>query len=1000
MLAIEARFCPECGARLPPSANDADDAGVSAATPGGSDSGLSDPFEKETLDQDELATPALPPAVVPQQSRKKKLSLESGQDFGSYRLIGRLGKGGFGQVWEADSLQTGRRVALKVLMAATSEKQIERFKREGRLAASLSHPNCVYVFSAEEIEGYPTIAMELMPGGTLQDRLNKDGRLPYRKAVDYMLQIIDGLEAAAAVGVIHRDVKPSNCFVDTSGSARIGDFGLSKTLEVDSDLTAIGSFLGTPAFSSPEQVKGRNVDSLSDIYSVGATLYTLLTGKPPFMGEGGAQVLARILSEPPTPISEHEVQVPRGLQQVVMRLLAKDKSRRYPSYGALRGALLPYSSRGLAAGGRGARLVAVSIDFIAIQVALGLLRGSEYFLNPVTLLNQLIEWSLTLVYFASQEWLWGRTVGKRLLSLRVETVGGGPPAFGSVLFRAGFFTGVLYTPIIILIAASPGVSSQEMSRTLSFWVLGMALPYALLLGTMRRRNGFATLHDLISRTRVRVTAPARSSIPDISSDLTAQAAPSGQLFMPYRNARVVWTTGSESLLLAQDPELRRDVWIHSFQDDARAPAPSSLRQDRPGRLRWLQGLRKAGGNWDAYEVPSGIGLAEWVGVKRRLPWANLRKLLLDLVEELEARQEQAEAAPPLSIRHVWVDGHGQARLMDFPSHLQPGERAEGLPNQDWRAFLHQVLLFGCEGRLLDPEHLDERIPQVPLPEYIRPLVSRICGRSQSLGSPAEVMQDLRSLADKPPGINRKRRIGPLVVTAAPVLIMLFSLVLASFVAGETLRLLRTWRRCGAAIERLDAMGERSEQEATKRALRLLQAHTYAELKEVSTRASDPMAARAATKRLESVGADERAAMETLLRERSPTVGELAEARRRLETVKPSASPWSRTLGWLLFGIAPLSIPALILAPLVRGGALLALFGMSLQTLDGRRAGRPRSLLRAMAVWAPFVLFRFWQPWAVVHIVFPLVLAIGIGYTLARPERGIPDLIAGTHLVPR
>jgi uncharacterized RDD family membrane protein YckC len=997
-LAIEARFCPSCGARLSLPGEGASIEGARLPSRTDIDPGVRDPFEAETLDrnapnQDELQTPAQLPAMVPQPRRT---ALESGQEFGPYRLIRPIGKGGFGQVWEADSLKTGRRIALKVLMTApaATKEQIERFKREGRLAASLSHANCVYVFGAEEIEGRPTISMELMPGGTLQDRLREDGPLPYRKAVDYTLQIIDGLEAAAAAGMIHRDIKPSNCFLDMSGSVRIGDFGLSKTLDMDSDLTATGSFLGTPAFSSPEQIKGRDVDSLSDQYSVGATLYALLVGEPPFAGSDGAQVLARILSEPPRPFSDHRLQIPRGLRQVVMRLLAKDKSRRYPSYAALRSALLPYSTHGLAAGGRGARFIAVSIDFAAIQAALGFISGFAYFLNPATLVYQLMEWALTLVYFANQEWLWGRTVGKRLLSLRVEAIGGGPPAFGQVALRVGFFSIVLYAPIIALIAAYPGISSQELSENLSFWILGMALPYALLLSTMRRRNGFAALHDLASRTRVRLTAPARSSIPDISSGLTAQFEPSVQSFTPYQNARIVWTTESESLLLAHDPELRRDVWIHSFQDDARAPAPSSLRQDRPGRLRWLQGSRKAGNNWDVYEAPSGIGLAEWIRARRRLPWANLSELLLDLAEELEARQAHTTAAPPLSIRHVWVDGHGQARLMDFPSHLQPGERAEGRPSQDWRAFLHQVLLFGCEGRLLEPEHLDQRIPMVPLPEYLRPLVNRMCGRSQPLESPAEVIRELRSLAGKTPKINRLRRLGPLVVTAAPAFFLLSSLAL------ETVRLLRTWRRCSAAIESLDAMGERSDQETKRRALRLLQAHTYAELKDVATRALNPVSTLAATERLESIRAEERAAMEALLREHSPTAGELAEARRQLEAIEPGASPWSRTLRWLLLGIVPLAIPALILAPIVRGAPLLALFGMSLQTHDGRRAGRLRSLLRAMVVWAPFVLFRLWQPWAVFHIVFPLALVIGISYTLARPERGIPDLIVGTHLVPR
>jgi len=243
---------------------------------------------------------------------------EAGRTFGSYRLIRELGRGGFGRVWEAESLETVRRLALKVITEtqAASPEVLQRFEREGRLAASLNHPNCVYVFGAEEVDGYPVITMELMPGGTLQDLLRQRGRLPAKEAVDFILDVIEGLEAANNAGILHRDVKPSNCFLDENGKAKIGDFGLSKTLELDSNVTISGAFIGTPSYASPEQVRGREIDFRSDIYSVGATLYALLTGEPPFVAKRTGEVLARILSEEPTPFSRHRVDVPKGLQRV------------------------------------------------------------------------------------------------------------------------------------------------------------------------------------------------------------------------------------------------------------------------------------------------------------------------------------------------------------------------------------------------------------------------------------------------------------------------------------------------------------------------------------------------------------------------------------------------------------------------------------------------------------------------------------------------------------
>jgi hypothetical protein len=255
------------------------------------------------------------------------------------------------------------------------------------------------------------------------------------------------------------------------------------------------------------------------------------------------------------------------------------------------------------------------------------------------------------------------------------------------------------------------------------------------------------------------------------------------------------------------------------------------------------------------------------------------------------------------------------------------------------------------------------------------------------------------VAARPPAVTRMKRLGPLFLTSLPGLLMLFTLTVAALGAPETMRLAGTLRRSGAALERLAAAGG-PEQEARGEALRLLRAHTYGRLQAVIRSAPDPVAVRVATGALDTVGADERSTMEALLKDRRPSRERLAAARRELEALRPSASLWGLSLGFLLYGIAPLGIPALILAPLVRGGALLALFGVALQTSNGERAGRTRSLLRAVVVWAPILLSRLWQPWIVLHVAFPLVLAAGVGYALARPDRGVADLIAGTHLVPR
>ena len=197
-------------------------------------------------------------------------------DFGRYRVLRLLGRGGMGAVYEAEDLGNGRRVAMKVLgNALESDEARRRFLREGRLAASLNHPHTVYVFGTEEIEDTPVITMELLPGGTLQDRVKASGPMSVPAAVDAILQILSGLEAAYKVGILHRDIKPSNCFTEETGLVKIGDFGLSiSTLaNAEATLSSGNCFLGTPAFSSPEQLRAEPLDVRSEIYSVGATLF-------------------------------------------------------------------------------------------------------------------------------------------------------------------------------------------------------------------------------------------------------------------------------------------------------------------------------------------------------------------------------------------------------------------------------------------------------------------------------------------------------------------------------------------------------------------------------------------------------------------------------------------------------------------------------------------------------------------------------------------------------
>src|SRR5262245_44611088 len=312
--------------------------------------------------------------LLPESEKTGTLQLGQGfpEEFGHYRIVRLLGKGGMGEVYEAEDLESERRVALKVLShSATLPVEKARFLREGRLAASISHPHCVYVYGTEEIQGTPVITMELVPGGTLKDRVKARGPLGVAEAVDVILQVISGLEAAGVAGILHRDIKPSNCFIEGDGHVKIGDFGLSiSTLARDeTHLTAGGTIVGTPAFASPEQLRGDELDVRSDIYSVGATLYYLLCGRAPFEESNVVKLLTTIVEQKPPSPRELRPKVPKGLAAIVMRCLAKNRDGRFDAYASLTRELQAFSSTATTPATMGLRFLAGVIDFLALGVA-------------------------------------------------------------------------------------------------------------------------------------------------------------------------------------------------------------------------------------------------------------------------------------------------------------------------------------------------------------------------------------------------------------------------------------------------------------------------------------------------------------------------------------------------------------------------------------------------------------------------------------------------------
>jgi uncharacterized RDD family membrane protein YckC len=683
--------------------------------------------------------------------------LEPGQIFGRYRIERLIGRGGMGEVYAAEQLDTGRRLALKVLAESLADPHDRaRFLREGQLAASVSHPNSVYVFGSEEIDGIPAITMELLPGGTLKHQVKSHGPMSPTEAVGAILQVLAGLDAAQAAGVLHRDVKPGNCFTDADGTVKVGDFGLSiSTLARDVGQSAVpGGFRGTPQFASPEQLRGAPLDVRSDIYAAGATLFYLLTSRPPFEETDLVTLVARVsVGGPPSP-RQFQPLVPRGLARVVLQCLARDPDARPASYATLTRALRPYAGVSSAPANLGVRLIAglldaglVALVYTAVMSAIVSSRGLQ------TRPPSRVTWLLLLAsvtYFSLIEGLWSASVGKRLCGLRVVRMDGGKRVGSRALVRA-----VLY---YVGDAASrlPSVVAIASTVSLEGFLIGLTplVFVSVLFSTARRHNGFAALHDLITGTRVVARIPAEAARPVDTSQADVHAtsvslAPRG----PFEISGLLCLTDTGQLLLGFDPALRRSVWIHQVPVGTPPIAATRREIGRPSRLRWLAGIRNEGDAWDAYEALDGEAAGARLG--DRLSWGTVRQWLNDITQELNA-QRAAGAEPSLSIERIWITRRSLAVLLDFeirasPTHVTlPDSRVKGL--QPFLASFVRIAL-GEENRgALMPAK------RMRLPLSARALIGRLA--ASEFATLADVAAACREALTGADAITRRRRAAP------------------------------------------------------------------------------------------------------------------------------------------------------------------------------------------------------------------------------------------------
>ena len=258
--------------------------------------------------------------------------------FGDYELLEEIARGGMGVVYKARQISLNRIVALKMILTGqlAGEEEVKRFHAEAEAAANLDHPGIVPIFEVGEHEGQHYFSMGYVEGESLSARIS-DGPLPPREAAELTKEVAEAVAYAHEHGVIHRDLKPANVLLDKDGQSRVTDFGLAKRVEGDSNLTATGQILGTPSYMPPEQAAGDilQITPASDVYSVGAILYELLTGRPPFKATSPLDTLMQVLDNQPVPPRLLNPNIPRDLETICMKCLQKEPSLRYATAPAL-----------------------------------------------------------------------------------------------------------------------------------------------------------------------------------------------------------------------------------------------------------------------------------------------------------------------------------------------------------------------------------------------------------------------------------------------------------------------------------------------------------------------------------------------------------------------------------------------------------------------------------------------------------------------------------------
>ncbi len=976
-----------------------------------------------------------------------------------YRLLKFMGAGGMGSVYEAEADTSGQRVAVKLLSRrlAANPASVERFRQEGRLASQIAHPRCVFVLRADTDAGRPYIIMELMPGRTLKDLVDDRGPLPVGEAILRTLDVIDGLIEAHRLGVIHRDVKPSNCFLTEDDRVKVGDFGLSKSLgsNPDKQLTHSGAFLGTVLFASPEQIRGEPVGYDTDVYAVSATLYYLLAGQAPHQHESLTAVLAKAISEAPPSVRIRCPLATLELDRLILKGLERDRERRFQTLEELRESLLGLLPERQVPARPRSLFLAYLLDSTMLQIpiiALELLR--QYLGGDSPDLDHPLETSwpsiaITFLYFWLFEGLTGSTPGKRFLRLRVVKLGGTwVPGLRSIALRTLVINLVWFWMFTLAGVLAGSLSAVAMGLlTAGTFVSGL-----LILCSQFRRtaHGYRGVHDFASGTRTvqlqrpskrkKLVSPYPNPLDRVMKTKTSLPETLGGFVITGKICEIgdggeVWIGEDKSLgrrvvLRVEPPGIGDDSLF-----DEPIVRPTRLRSVGHGTMIWGGGERA----WVAYVAPAGSPLPDVVSPMAPLSWAETMPILDQLVSELSDGNSDGSSPDVLSTEQIWVEPGGRLQLVDFPmptgQAVAAGETKSRYPGGSFTplGFVKQVTALMLEGSARSGHG---RI-QAPLPGHASAITNRLFDDGYpSLG---ELRDDLTANQNQPPHVTAGGRIAHLTLQGMMLSIGLvtmfalsgffnffasFAIIQGSRAPDRLLKGLTTEEQRDTFLKHV-----REKEPPGSKVRRRLEAELGPE-GFPDTEAALKLQAesnRAIGDRFpERLNRPERYALklwaEQTEMEFEPARMPPLAADIQIQSAKQIRASSSETsarrqgkVSLIVFAVAILVWPFVLwpaFALLFRGGLGYLFSGIALVRKDGCAAGRWRCAMREMLIWSPLTTLLMtslviqWE-WPTMVTLRSLIWLAGLALlpvsfliALRDPTRSPVDRLVGVYLVPR